>query len=336
MSAGFVHLHVHSQHSLLDGAIRVSDLLDKCRAYEMDAVALTDHGAMYGALEFYVKAKKAGIKPIVGCEFYVAPGHRTEKKSSEAGPAYHLILLAMNYQGYRNLMKLSSIAQFEGFYYKPRIDKEVLEQYSDNLIALSACLHGEVPWLLGRNRYPEARGKALEMQRLFGDRYYFELQENSIPEQQVVNEGLLRLSGELGIKVLATNDCHYLNREEAHAHEVLLCIQTGKTINDPDRFKFPSDDFYFKSPFEMKQLFHHCQEAITNTVEVAARCNLEIELGHNHFPRFPIPDGETLESMFTKASWEGLQERFAFMRQKKTLTSELEKTYSDQIGRAHV
>lgn len=331
MSAGFVHLHVHSQHSLLDGAIRVSDLLDKCREYQMDAVALTDHGAMYGALEFYTKAKKAGIKPIVGCEFYVAPGHRSEKKVGEAGPAFHLILLAMNYQGYRNLLKLSSIAQFEGFYYKPRIDREVLEQYSDNLIALSACLHGEVPWLLGRNRFPEARDKALAMQELFGDRYYFELQENGIPEQKIVNEGLLRLSGELGIKVIATNDCHYLNKEEAHAHEVLLCIQTGKTIKDSDRFAFSSDDYYFKSPDEMRELFAYCPEAISNTLEVAARCNLEIELGQHHFPRFPIPAGETLESMFTKACWSGLQERFAVMRQKKTLTPEVEKTYSDRL-----
>ncbi|MCB2217263.1 DNA polymerase III subunit alpha [Desulfofustis glycolicus] len=331
MSAGFVHLHVHSQHSLLDGAIRVSDLLAKCREYEMDAVALTDHGAMYGALEFYTKAKKAGVKPIVGCEFYVAPGHRSEKKTSEAGPAFHLILLAMNYEGYRNLMKLSSIAQFEGFYYKPRIDMEVLERYSDNLIALSACLHGEVPWLLSHNRPIEARDKALQMQRLFGDRYYFELQENGIPEQKVVNEGLIGLSRELGIKLLATNDCHYLNKEEAHAHEVLLCIQTGKTINDNDRFKFPSDDFYFKSPDEMRQLFSYCPEAVANTVEVAERCNLEIELGQHHFPRFPIPEGETLESMFTKACWQGLQERFAVMRQDKTLSPDVEKAYSERL-----
>ncbi len=331
MSAGFVHLHVHSQHSLLDGAIRVSDLLAKCREYEMDAVALTDHGAMYGALEFYTKAKKAGIKPIVGCEFYVAPGHRSEKKATEAGPAFHLILLAMNYEGYRNLMKMSSIAQFEGFYYKPRIDKEILEQYNDNLIALSACLHGEVPWLLSHDRFLEARDAALGMQRIFGDRYYFELQENGIPEQRLVNDGLLRLSKELGVKVVATNDCHYLNKQEAHAHEVLLCIQTGKTINDPDRFQFSSDDYYFKSPEEMRDLFAYCPEAVTTTVEVAQRCNLEIELGKHHFPRFPIPEGETLESMFTKACWQGLQERFAAMRQHEPLTPEVEKTYSDRL-----
>jgi len=331
MSAGFVHLHVHTQHSLLDGAIQVPRLLNKCAEYNMDAVAITDHGAMYGALEFYDKAKKAGIKPIVGCEFYIAPTSRTEKVSGEAGPAFHLILLAMNYQGYRNLMKLSSIAQMEGFYYKPRIDKEVLEQYNDNLLALSACLHGEVPWLISHDRYEAAREKAQDMKRIFGDRYYFELQENGISEQKIVNEGLIQLSQELDIKLLATNDCHYLNKEEAHAHEVLLCIQTGKTIHDPKRFKFSSNDFYFKSPEEMREQFDYLPEAVANTVEVAERCNLEIELGAYHFPRFPLPEGETLESMFTKHCREGLQQRFAKMRVSGTLTPDVEKQYSDRL-----
>ncbi len=331
MSAGFVHLHVHTQHSLLDGAIRVADLLEKCKEYQMDAVAITDHGAMYGALEFYLKAKKAGIKPIIGCEFYLAPGSRTEKKNSEAGPAFHLILLAMNYQGYKNLMKLSSLAQSEGFYYKPRIDKELLQEHNEGIIALSACLHGEVPWLISHNRFDEARVRAQEMQQIFGDRYYFELQENSIPEQTTVNDGLQLLSRELGIKLLATNDCHYLNKSEAHAHEVLLCIQTGKTINDPKHFKFPSEDFYFKSPDEMKRNFAYCPEAISNTVEIAERCNLEIKLGDYHFPRFPLPEGETLESMFTKACWKGLHERFSLMRQHGTLTPEIEAQYSERL-----
>jgi len=331
MSAGFVHLHVHTQHSLLDGAIRVSDLLKKCKSYNMDAVAVTDHGAMYGSLEFYVKAKKAGIKPIVGCEFYIAPGSRTEKKTTEAGPAFHLILLAMNYQGYKNLMKLSGIAQFEGFYYKPRIDRDVLEAYNEGLIATSACLHGEVPWFISRNDFKTARERAIEMKRIFGDRYYFELQENGIPEQKIVNEGLRQLSKELEIKLIATNDCHYLNKEEAHAHEVLLCIQTGKTITDQKRFKFPSDDFYFKSPDEMINMFDYCPEAVANTVEIADRCNLEIEFGNFHFPKFPVPEGETLESMFTKACWEGLYDRFATMRETTGLTPEQEKQYSDRL-----
>ncbi len=297
----------------------------------MDSVAVTDHGAMYGALEFYLKAKKAGIKPIVGCEFYLAPESRKIKKSSEAGPAFHLILLAMNHTGYKNMMKLSGIAQFEGFYYKPRIDKEVLQLHNEGIIALSACLHGEVPWFLGRNDLETARQKALEMQDIFGDRYYFELQENAIPEQQVVNKGLMKLSEELGIKLLATNDCHYLNKEESHAHEVLLCIQTGKTIADPNRFKFSSDDYYFKSPDEMKQLFSYCPEAITNTAEVAERCNLEIELGNYYFPKFPVPEGETLETMFTKSCWAGLDERFALIKKTTGLSTEAEQTYSERL-----
>ena len=331
MSAGFCHLHVHTQHSLLDGAIRIDKLLEKCREYDMESVALTDHGAMYGALEFYLKAQKKGVKPIVGCEFYIAPGCRTEKKQTDAGPAFHLILLAMDYQGYKNLMKLSGIAQFEGFYYKPRIDKEVLAAHNEGLIALSACLHGEVPWYLARNDMNTARAKAIEMKELFGDRYYFELQENGIPEQKTVNEGLLQLSSELGVKVVATNDCHYLNKEEAHAHEVLLCIQTGKTITDPNRFRFSSDDYYFKSPDEMKKLFAYCPEAITNTMEVADRCNLEIALGDYHFPEFPVPEGETLQSMFTKACRDGLQEKFELLRQTSGLTPEIEKQYSDRL-----
>jgi DNA polymerase-3 subunit alpha len=332
MSAGFVHLHVHTQHSLLDGAIQLPKLLEKCGEYDMEAVAVTDHGAMYGALEFYNKARKSGINPIVGCEFYIAPGSRTEKVSGDAGPAFHLILLAMNYQGYRNLMKLSSIAQFEGFYYKPRIDKEVLRQYSNDLIALSACLHGEVPWLLSHNRLDEARTAAVGMQELFGDRYYFELQENGIPEQKSVNEGLITLSRELGIKLVATNDCHYLNKDESHAHDVLLCIQTGKTTRDPKRFRFSSDDFYFKSPEEMKQIFHYCPEAIANTVEIAQRCNLEIDLGKFHFPNFPLPEGETLESMFSKACRDGLKQRFAAMRKIAPLTAETEDIYRERLN----
>ena len=243
MSAGLVHVHVHSQYSLLDGAIRVADLLDKCKEYNMDSVAITDHGAMYGALEFYVKAKKADIKPIIGCEFYIAPGDRRDKKASGI-TAYHIILLAMNATGYKNLMKMASIAQFEGFYYKPRIDMEVLTAHSEGLIALTACLKGEIPWLIRQNDMPGARQKTTEMLKIFGDRLYFELQENGIDEQKVVNQGLMQLSKEFGVKLVATNDCHYLNKEEAHAHEVLLCIQTGKTVNDPKHFSLATDYYY--------------------------------------------------------------------------------------------
>lgn len=331
MSAGFTHLHLHSQYSLLDGAIRINDLLEKCKEYGMDSVAITDHGAMYGALEFYAKAKKAGIKPIVGCELYIAPGDMRIKKVVDGNIAFHIVLLAMNHTGYQNLMKMASIAQFEGFYYKPRIDMEVLRNNNEGIIAMSACLHGQVPYLIGQNDMAGAKKKALELYDIFGDRLYFELQENGIPEQQPVNDGLKVLGAELGIKLVATNDCHYLNREEAHAHELLLCIQTGKTINDPKRFRFSTDEFYFKSPETMRKNFAHCPESIATTQEIADRCNLEINFGDYYFPDFPVEEGESLDSMFINACWSGLKERFDDMRKAGALTAELEKTYNDRM-----
>ncbi len=331
MSAGFTHLHVHSQYSLLDGAIRIADLLEKCKEYDMDSVALTDHGAMYGSLEFYSKAKKAGIKPIVGSELYVAPGDMRLKKVVDGNIAFHLVLLAMNHTGYQNLMKMVSIAQFEGFYYKPRVDMEVLKQNNEGIIALTACLHGHVPYLIWKDDMDGARKKAKELQDIFGDRLYFELQENGIPDQLNVNEGLKTLGAEMGIKLVATNDCHYLNREEAHAHELLLCIQTGKTINDPKRFRFSTDEFYFKSPEVMRKSFSHCPEAITNSQEIADRCNLEIDFGDYYFPEFPVPEGETLDSMFKTACWDGLKARFNDMHKAGTFNAEIEKTYTERL-----
>ncbi len=331
MSAGFAHLHVHTQYSLLDGAIRLPDLLAKCKEYGMDSVAMTDHGAMYGALEFYLKARAKGIKPIVGCEFYIAPGKRGDRDATAPTKAYHLVLLAMDYQGYRNLMKLAGIAQFEGFYSRPRIDMEVLELYNEGLICLSACLHGEVPWLVVHKGMDAARKKAKQFLDIFGDRFYLELQENSIPEQKIANDGLVKIAAELDIKLVATNDCHYLNQEDAHAHEILLCIQTGKTINDPKHFSFSSDTFYFKTPDEMRQSFRAYPEAIANTVEVAERCNLEIDLEGYHFPEFPVPDGETLESMFITACWDGLKDRFASMREAGTFSKEVEEKYKKRL-----
>ncbi len=331
MSAGFTHLHVHSQYSLLDGAIRLPDMLAKCKEYGMDSVAITDHGAMYGALEFYLKAKAKGIKPIVGCEFYIAPGNRRKKDPNGPTKAFHVVLLAMNYTGYKNLMKLAGIAQFEGFYSKPRIDLKVLRRHNEGLICLSACLHGEIPWFAVHKGKEAAQKRAKEYQDIFGDRFYFELQENGIPEQSTVNKTLKSLSQEMGIKLVATNDCHYLNREDAHAHEVLLCIQFGKTITDPKHFSFSSDTFYFKSADEMRKSFQDCPEAIANTQEIADRCNLEIDLNDYHFPEFPVPEGETLESMFTSACWNGLKERFAAMRVAGTFNKDVEKQYSERL-----
>ncbi|MBU0485961.1 MAG: DNA polymerase III subunit alpha [Proteobacteria bacterium] len=330
--AGFVHLHVHTKYSLLDGAIRLGDLLNKCKEFGMDTVAITDHGAMFGALEFYVKAKKAGIKPIIGCEFYIAPKDRKDRDARSAGTAaFHLVLLAMNKTGYQNLMRLASIAQLEGFYYKPRIDKEVLIEHNEGLIALTACLHGGVPYLIAQGDEEGALREAAELQEIFGDRLYLEMQENGIPEQTVVNEGLKKLSRKTGIKLVATNDCHYLTREQSYAHEVLLCIQTGKTMHDISRFKFSTDELFFKSPTEMKNSFAHTPEAITSTVEIAERCNLELEFGDYHFPIFPVPEGETLDTLFERDAREGLELRFNLLRERNELDQETENIYRQRL-----
>jgi DNA polymerase-3 subunit alpha len=326
----FTHLHVHTQYSMLDGAIRIGDLIEKTKEYGMNAVAVTDHGAMYGALEFYTKAKKASLRPIVGCELYIAEtDHLIHDKS--AGHNFHLVLLAMNEDGYRNLMKLASVAQTEGFYYKPRISRRLLADHHEGLIALSACLHGEVPWLISHSGMDAARQKALELRQLFGDRLYFEVQENGIPEQRKVNAGLQELGHELGIKLVATNDCHYLNKDEAYAHEVLLCIQTSKTISDQGRFKFSTDELYFKPPDVMASQFSWCPDALSNTMEVAERCDLKLKFGEHHFPIFPVPEGESLESLFAQACREGLEKRLALLRELQEVSAELEAQYRERL-----
>ncbi len=312
--ADFVHLHLHTEYSLLDGAISVDNLVRKAAELKMPAVAVTDHGNLFSAIDFYQKALKAGVKPIVGCEIYVAPGSRFEK-SLPAGrndeEFYHLILLARNRQGYKNLLKLVSAAYLEGFYYKPRIDKELLRQHSEGLIGLSACLGGEVPSLLLQNRYDDAKRTAQDFQAILGrENFYLELQDNGIPEQEQVNRELIRLSKDTGIPVVATNDCHYLDMEDHKAHDALLCIQTGKTVKDTNRMRFSSETFYMKTPEEMKKAFSYIPEAVANTVAIAERCNLELELGKYHLPRFPVPDGSTLESYMAGLAREGLEERF--------------------------
>ncbi len=331
MSAPFIHLHVHTQFSMLDGAIRLDDLIERSLEYDMPAVAVTDHGAMYGALMFYEKAKKAGIKPLIGCEFYVAQASRLLHDKT-AGNNFHMVLLAMNETGYKNLMKLATIAQIEGFYYKPRIDQETIAAHQEGLIALTACLHGEIPWRITHDDMDGARQKALELQKIFGDRLYFEIQENGISAQKIANEGLMALGKELGIKLVATNDCHYLRREESYAHEVLLCIQTGKTINDPKRFRFSTDELYFKSPREMVERFSYCPEAVSNTLEVAERCNLELSFGEHHFPIFPLPEGESLETLFERGCREGLTARLDHLRELQEVSPELEQQYKDRLN----
>ena len=312
--SGFVHLHLHSQHSLLDGAIRPDKLIERAKEFKMPAVAMTDHGNLFGAIEFYRKAMKGGVKPIIGCEVYVAPGDRKDRTAPSRAlgetTAYHLILLVKNLAGYRNLCKLLSAAYIEGFYYKPRIDKELLKAHSEGLIALSACLHGEVANLALRGEREKAEAVALEYKELFPDRRFFlEIQDNGMEEQVKVNKELISMSKKLDIPLVATNDCHYLDKEDAYNHEVLLCIQTGKTMNSPDRMKFATEEFYFKSPEQMIESFKDTPEAIANTIEIAERCNLELTFGENYLPEFPLPENETVDSLFEKESKDGLDAR---------------------------
>lgn len=318
--ADFVHLHLHTQYSLLDGAIKIPDLVKRAHDLHMPACAITDHGNMFGALEFYSKAIDAGVKPIIGCEIYVAPGSRFDKSgvrgSSEA--SHHLLFLCTNQVGYRNLCHLVSSAYREGFYYRPRIDWDQLQDHNEGLIALSACLGGELPSLLMNNKYDDALTRAQEMASVFdNDRFYLELQENFIPEQKVANEGLIRISQEAGLPLVATNDCHYLTREAAYAHEVLLCIQTGKNMDDHDRMRFHNDEFYVKSPEEMAKLFAHVPEALSNTVEIAERCNLDFDFNTYHFPQYEKPEEKTLDDVLDEQSRVGLKERLEEIRQRR-------------------
>jgi DNA polymerase III subunit alpha len=305
----FVHLHLHTQYSLLDGTIRLADLFKKARDYKMPAVAITDHGNMYGAVDFYQQAYKAGIKPIIGCELYVAPKSRFDKTSEGPGEtARHLIVLAKNLQGYRNLVRLTSTGFLEGFYYRPRVDKEILAKHSEGLIATSACLHGEVAHWILKGDLEKAKASARQYREIFGEgNYYLEMMENGIPEQAVVNEKLMEISRELSIPLVATNDCHYLERADSEAHEVLLCIQTGKTMDDPGRMQFATDAFYLKSPDEMKQLFAYCPEAIENTVVIAEKCNLKLDFSQIFLPHFEIGKGRSLDEHLQDMAKAGLE-----------------------------
>jgi DNA polymerase III subunit alpha len=309
----FVHLHVHSQYSLLDGAIRFDEVFDLAKTYRMDAVALTDHGNMFGVIEFYQMAIKHGIKPIVGCEIYVSPASRFEKKTGDGGEGnHHLTLLVKNETGYFNLLKLVSLAHLEGFYYKPRVDKELLSKYNAGLIALSGCLKGEIAAHASRGEMKKALQSGEDYRRIFDHRRFFiEIQNNGVENQLKVNERLLEIGHQLTLPVVATNDCHYLHRKDAKAQEVLLCIQTGKTLQDNDRMKFPSDEFYFKSPQEMADLFANIPEAIAHTVEIAEQCNLEIHFGERHIPRIAVPAAETAESYLERLAREGLERRLS-------------------------
>lgn len=330
----FVHLHLHTQYSLLDGAIRLEDLIAKAKAHNMPAVAITDHGNMFGAVEFYLKCKKAGVKPIIGCEVYLAPDSRFSRDAKGiSDAAYHLVLLCQDMVGYRNLSYLTSAGYKEGFYYRPRIDRELLSGHSDGLIALSACLKGEVAMQCGRGRMEDAVATARWYSELFPDRYYIELQENTLPEQDVVNKRLLEVASELKLPLVATNDCHYLNREDARAHEVLLCIQTGKTMSDPTHMKFSAEEFYVKSPEEMARAFSYAPEAIANTVAIAERCDLELPLEKEYFfPHFEPPEGKTHDEMLEELATEGLKERMVTILAKyPEMPLERQQAYFDRL-----
>ena len=318
----FVHLHLHTQYSLLDGAIRPKELFEEAKKLKMPAVAMTDHGNIFGAVEFYELGLKYGVKPIIGCEVYVAPASRTDRTppkrgSAEETIAHHLVLLVKNIKGYKNLCKLLTTAYIEGFYYKPRIDKELLREHNEGLIALSACLHGEVSQNLNLGRAERAEAAAREYKEIFtNNRFFFEIQDNDLEEQKKVNKALVQLGKKLGIQPVATNDCHYLKRDDARYHDILLCIQTGKTFNDPNRMRFTGQSYYFKTPEEMEAAFTELPEAISNTIEIAERCNLELNLGEYHLPEFPLPKGETLETRLEKKSREGVEERLRHMKER--------------------
>ena len=335
--AEFVHLHNHTHYSLLDGACRINDLIETCVEFKMPALAITDHGNMFGAIEFYLQAKKAGIKPIIGSEVYMAPQHRTDKTSSKGGSeaAYHLILLAKNFAGYQNLMKLISIGYLEGFYYKPRIDFEVLEKYSEGLIALSACLKGAIPQKLLNDSYTGAQKMALKYQEIFGDDFYLELHDHKIKEEQIVRQGLIKLGKELAIKLVATNDTHYLKRKHYEAHDILLCLQTQKDYDDPKRMRYNTDQIYFKSPEEMQGLFSYIPEAIENTMEIEGKCNLELDLSKNYLPKFEIPEEEgdiSIEEYFIKLARQGLEARYKVVNPKLKERLEYELDIINSMG----
>jgi DNA polymerase III subunit alpha len=332
----FVHLHLHTQYSLLDGANKIESLIPLVKAAGMPAVAMTDHGNMFGAVDFYRAAVKEGVQPILGCEVYVAPGSRHEKRpirsdDHEAGGNFHLILLAMNREGYRNLCRLVTLGYTEGFYYKPRIDKELLREFNGGLIALSGCLASEVNQAIAAGSLERARAVLDEYRAIFDERYYVEIQDNRLPQQERANVELVRLAKELGVPLVATNDCHYLQPADASAHEVLLCIQTGKTLGDASRWRFETDQLFVKTAEQMAAAFPAYPEAIANTVGIARRCDLELTFGKYVFPIFTTPDDESLEDHLERLARVGLEQRLAALRAGADWTSQREAAYRERL-----
>ncbi len=306
-----MHLNVHSEYSLLDGACTIDRLLEKAREYKMPAIALTDHGNLFGAIEFYKKAFSAGIKPVIGCELYLTPGSMRDKDKNSKDSLYHVTLLAKNAEGYRNLIKLVSAAHLDGFYYKPRIDKELLSALSGDLVVLSGCLKGEVSRLVLSGRMDDAVKTAIEYRDIAGEGdFYLEVQDGGLEEQKSLNASLAEISKETGIPLVATSDCHYINREDARHHAILLCIQTATNLDDPKRMKFSTDEFYFRSPEDMSRLFSDMPEALSSTLEIADKCNLELELGRHYIPKFSLPEGKTSKDFIEELCRKGLEEKY--------------------------
>src|ERR1043166_3356320 len=312
--ADFVHLHLHTEYSLLDGACRLDRLMDRAHELKFPALSITDHGVLYGAIDFYQAARNKGIKPIIGCEVYVAPGSRLEKKSTSGGSRdvyHHLVLLAKDEQGYRNLIQLATDAHLKGYYYKPRIDKEILAAHKEGLIALSGCLASEIPELIQKDQLDKARAALDWFRQTFGpDNFYLELQNHTIPEQAKVNRQLIPWAAEFGLKLVATNDVHYVERSHSQAHDALICIGTQSLLGESKRMRYVPEQFYLRSPAEMKALFGEVPEAIRNTLEVAEKCNLEIEFGRLHYPVFHPPEHFTREGYLRQLLAEGLRRRY--------------------------
>ena len=330
----FVHLHNHTEYSLLDGASRISDLIEQTKNLEMNALAITDHGTMYGVIDFYKAAIKSGVKPIIGCEVYVAPRSRFERATFDGTKYFHLILLAENNEGYKNLVKLVSYAATEGFYYKPRVDKELLKKYHKGLIALSACIEGEIPKAILKNDLPRAVELVKEYVEIFGRKNFFlELQNHGLEEEKIVREALIKISQDLNLNLVATNDAHYVRREDAEFQDLLLCIQMNKTVDDKKRLRFPSDDFYLKSPQEMWELFFDVPEACDNTLKIAERCNVNFEFGKLQLPAFPLPKPYKKESKYLRdLCYEKIYNRYLLLTDKIISRLEYELKIINKMG----
>ncbi len=324
----FTHLHTHTEYSLLDGSNKIRDYVARVKELGMDSAAITDHGAMFGVIEFYEECMRQGIRPVIGCEVYVAPGSRFDREAASGDDRYfHLILLAENDTGYANLVKIVSAGFVDGYYYRPRVDKEILKAYHEGIICTSACLAGEVARLLTRGFYEEAKEAALSYQEIFGEgNFFLELQDHGIPEQKQVNQSLLRMSRETGIELIVTNDCHYTYAEDAEAHDVLLCIQTGKKVSDEDRMRYEGGQYYVKSPEEMAQLFPYASEALENTQKIAERCHVTIEFGKYKLPKFDVPEGKSAWEYLNELCWEGLSTRY------DTITDELKERMESELN----